>query len=109
MTVTGNVAGDPRTAEVGSNKVCNFTILSNSKKGGEDIVSAVDVAVWGKRAEVAATYIKKGSLVTATGTGHLEVYESKSKGDSRCKAVMNASDFTLPPAPPRGGGGGSDL
>lgn len=97
ITVTGYVASDPRVGEVGSNKVCNFTILSNSKKSGEDITSAVDVAVWGKRADVAATYIKKGSLVTATGTGHLEAYESKAKGDVRPKVVMSASDFTLPP------------
>jgi len=95
ITVTGNVASDPRSAEVGGNTVTNFTVLSNSKVKGEDKVSAVDVAVWGKRSEVASTYIKKGSLVTVTGTGHVEIYEGKSGPGA--KISMQAADFTLPP------------
>lgn len=97
ITVTGNVAGDPRTNTVGGTDVTNFTILSNSKVKGEDVTSAVDVAVWGKRAEIAARYIKKGSLVTAAGTGYIEIYEGKSGPGA--KGVMQASDFTLPPKP----------
>jgi single-strand DNA-binding protein len=97
ITVTGNVAGDPRTAKVGDTEVCNFTVLSNSKHKGEDVTSAADVAVWGKRAEVAARYIKKGSLVTVAGTGHIEIYEGKSGPGA--KIAMQASDFTLPPKP----------
>lgn len=97
ITVTGNVAADPRVNTVGANEVCNLTILSNSKKGGEDITTAVEAAIWGKRSEVASKYIKKGSLVTVTGTGYVETYEHK--GEHRAKISMNASDFTLPPKP----------
>jgi single-stranded DNA-binding protein len=97
VVVTGNVARDPMVSEVSGNQVCNFTVLSNGKKGTEEIVSAVDVAVWGKRAEVAAKYIRKGSLVTVSGTGHVETYEGKSGPGS--KITLNASDFTLPPKP----------
>lgn len=98
ITVTGNVAADPRVNTVSGTEVCNFTILSNTKKGGEDVTSAVDVAIWGKRSEVAAKYIKKGSLVTAAGTGSIETFESKD-GEARAKISLNASDFTLPPKP----------
>lgn len=101
ITVTGRVARDPRTATVSGTEVTNFTILSNSRVKGEDKTSAVDIAVWGRRAETAAQYIKKGSLVTATGTGHVEVYEGGANGPSG-KIVMNASDFTLPPRPKSG-------
>lgn len=97
VTVTGNVARDPRTSSVNGADVCNFTILSNSRKGTEDVTSAVDCAVWGKRAKVAETYIKKGSLVTATGTGHVEGYEGSSGPGA--KITLNVSDFTLPPRP----------
>ena len=97
VTVTGNVAADPRMNTVGASEVANFTILSNSRKSGEDITTAVDVAVWGKRAETVSKYIHKGSLVTVTGTGHIELYEGK-KGPG-AKVSMNASDFTLPPKP----------
>ena len=97
ITVTGNVAGDPRTGNAGGTEVCNFTVLSNTKVKGEDVTTAVDVAVWGKRAEIAARYIKKGSLVTVAGTGHIEIYEGKSGPGA--KGVMQAADFTLPPKP----------
>jgi single-strand DNA-binding protein len=97
ITVTGNVASDPRTNTVSGTEVTNFTILSNSKSKGEDVTSAVDVSVWGKRAEVAARYIKKGSLVTVAGTGHIEIYEGKSGPGA--KIAMQAADFTLPPKP----------
>ena len=97
ITVTGNVASDPRTNTVGTNDVCNFTVLSNSKKSGEDITTAVEVAVWGKRSEVASKYIKKGSLVTVAGTGHVETYEHNV--EHRAKISMSAADFTLPPKP----------
>lgn len=104
VVVTGNVARDPVMSEVSGNQVCNFTVLSNSKRKGEDHVSAVDVAVWGKRAETAFTYIKLGSLVTVAGSGVVEAYEGKSGPGA--KISVNASDFTLPP---RAKAGADDL
>jgi single-strand DNA-binding protein len=99
VTVTGNVARDPRLSEAGGTQVCNFTILSNSKIKGEDVATAVDIAIWGKRAETAAKYIKKGSLVTALGSSHIETYE-RGNGEFGAKLSMpSCSDFTLPPKP----------
>jgi single-strand DNA-binding protein len=98
VTVTGHVASDPRINTVGETEVANFTVYSNFKKGGEDITTAVDCAVWGKRSEVAGNYIKKGSLVTVSGSGYVEVYE-KRDGTPGSKISMNVSDFTLPPKP----------
>ncbi len=101
VTVTGHVAREPRTGEAGGTPVTNFTILTNTKVKGEDKVSAVDVAIWGKRSETAAKYITKGSLVSATGTGFVEAYEGANGIGG--KIVMNCFDFTLPPKPKSGG------
>ena len=98
INVTGNVASDPRTNTVGASEVCNFTIISNSKKAGEDVTSAVDCAVWGKRSEVAAKYIKKGSLVSVAGSGTIEAF-TRTNGEPGAKISCNVSDFTLPPKP----------
>lgn len=98
VTVTGRLAGDPRVNAVKGNDVANFTILSNSRKGSEDVTTAVDVAVWGKRSETVAKYFKKGSMVTVTGTGHIETFE-RSNGELGAKLSIQGADFTLPPKP----------
>jgi single-strand DNA-binding protein len=96
ITAVGNLASDPRTATVGDNEVANFTILCNKKIKGEDVTTAVDCSVWGKRAAVAANYLFKGSQVTVSGEGHVETYE-RNNGLSGSKIVLRVSDFALPP------------
>ena len=100
ITAVGNLASDPRTATVasavGDNEVANFTILCNKKIKGEDVTTAVDCSVWGKRAAVAANYLFKGSQVTVSGEGHVETYE-RNNGSSGSKIVLRVSDFALPP------------
>lgn len=96
VVVAGYVAADPRSSSAGGTDVTNFSVLSNTKIKGEDTVTEVDVAVWGKRAETAAKYIKKGSLVTVAGSGHIVTFERKD-GSPGAKIALNASDFTLPP------------
>lgn len=98
VTITGRLADDPRVNQVSGNDVANFTVLSNSRKGSEDVVTAADVAVWGKRSEIAAKYLKKGSLVTVAGTGNVETFERRN-GETGAKLRLQAFDFTLPPKP----------
>lgn len=97
LTVSGHLVADPRTNTVNGSDVTNFTIINNGRKGGEDIATSVDCAVWGKKAEVAAKYLKKGSLVVVAGEGHVETYEGKSGPGA--KIALNVNSFDLPPKP----------
>jgi single-strand DNA-binding protein len=98
ITAVGNLAADPRSNTVGQTEVTNFTILVNKKMKDQEYVTAVDCAVWGARAAVAAQYLTKGDRVTVAGDAHAETFERKD-GSAACKIVLRVSDFTLPTRP----------
>ena len=86
-TVVGYVAKDPE--QKGSGPL-SFSIPVS--KGKDKPTTWVRVSVWGKTAEYVSQYIRKGSLVTASGTMELREYESaKGKGFS---LELNASSVT---------------
>lgn len=95
ILAVGNLAADPRTDATGSSEVTNFTLLVNKKNKGQEIVTAIDCAVWGSRAAVAAQYLTKGARITVTGSGHAETFDRRD-GSVGCKIVCYVSDFTLP-------------
>lgn len=98
ITAVGNLAADPRSNTVGQTDVTNFTILVNKKMKDQEYVTAVDCAVWGARASVAAQYLTKGDRVTVAGDAHAETFERKD-GSTGCKIVLRVTDFTLPARP----------
>jgi single-strand DNA-binding protein len=98
ITAVGNLAADPRSNTVGQTDVTNFTILVNKKMKDQEYVTAVDCAVWGARAAVAAQYLTKGDRVTVAGDAHAETFERKD-GSTGCKIVLRVTDFTLPARP----------
>jgi single-strand DNA-binding protein len=98
ITAVGNLAADPRSNTVGQTDVTNFTILVNKKMKDQEYVTAVDCAVWGARAAVAAQYLTKGDKITVAGDAHAETFERKD-GSTGCKIVLRVSDFTLPARP----------
>jgi len=86
-TVVGYVAKDPEQRGTGP---LSFSIPVS--KGKDKPTTWVRVSVWGKAAEYVQNYIRKGSLVTASGTMELREYESaKGKGFS---LELNASSVT---------------
>jgi single-strand DNA-binding protein len=95
ITACGRLAADPRNNTAGNTEVTNFTLLVNKKTKDAEHVTAIDCAVWGARAAVAAQYLTKGAQVTVAGDAHAETYERKD-GATACKLVLRVSDFTLP-------------
>jgi single-strand DNA-binding protein len=78
-TVTGYVAKDPEAKANG--KAVGFSIPVS--KGKDQPTTWVRVTAWGKTAEFVSQYVKKGSLVTCSGSIELREYESaKGKGTS---------------------------
>ncbi|MCC6567519.1 MAG: single-stranded DNA-binding protein [Chloroflexi bacterium] len=62
--VTGFVGSDPQVREVGEQRVASFSVaVSRKNRAGEKLTLWVRVNCWNKLADIAAQYVRKGSLV----------------------------------------------
>lgn len=68
VQIAGRLGKDPETRFTPSGqKVTNFNVAVNQRKGKEDVTIWVRVTVWGERFDKMLTHIKKGSGVIITG------------------------------------------
>ncbi|MEM2786561.1 MAG: single-stranded DNA-binding protein [Candidatus Nitrosotenuis sp.] len=100
IILIGNLGRDPelRYTPQGT-AVCNFSVAVNERwqdSGGnqQEKTTWFRVTVWGKRAEVANQYLKKGSQVYVEGRLSVREYNDRS-GAVRTSLDINASDFQL--------------
>ena len=64
----GNLCRDPELRSYDGGKIVNITIACNEKrKGHDDIVEYMRISFFGKLAEIAGQYLKKGSQVYIEG------------------------------------------
>jgi single-strand DNA-binding protein len=66
MQVTGFVGSDPQVKTVGEQQVASFSVAVNRKNDAKKQTLWVRVNCWNKLADVAAQYVRKGSLVQVT-------------------------------------------
>jgi single-strand DNA-binding protein len=67
MQITGFVGSDPQVRQVGEQSVAAFSVaVSRKNRAGEKQTLWVRVNCWNKLSDVAAQYVKKGSLVQVT-------------------------------------------
>ncbi|MBK9748873.1 MAG: single-stranded DNA-binding protein [Chloroflexi bacterium] len=67
MQVTGFVGSDPQVRQVGEQSVASFSVaVSRKNRAGEKQTLWVRVNCWNKLSDVAAQYVRKGSLVQVT-------------------------------------------
>jgi single-strand DNA-binding protein len=67
MQVTGYVGSDPQVRQVGEQNVASFSVaISRKNRNGDKQTVWVRVNCWNKLSDVAAQYVRKGSLVQVT-------------------------------------------
>lgn len=91
ITAHGNLGKDPELKNVGQNQVASFSLAVRT---GKDETTWMNCAVWGKRAQTAAEYLRKGAKITIAGQGKLESYIKD--GVEKHSLKVNVTDFTLP-------------
>ena len=84
---------DVRYFESGST-VANFTLAVNRISRGDE-PDWFNLEVWGKQAQIAADYIKKGSLVGITGSFKIDSWKDKNTGEDRFKPVVRVDRLNL--------------
>lgn len=66
----------------------------------------VDVTLWGRTAEIAGEYLKKGRPVLIEGRLQLDTWDDKQSGQKRSKLKVVGDGLQLLGSRPGGGGGG---
>ena len=84
---------DVRYFESGS-IVANFTLAVNRRSKDEE-PDWFNIEIWGKQAQIAADYVKKGSLIGVTGSFKIDRWKDKSSGDDRFKPVIRVDRLNL--------------
>jgi len=84
---------DVRYFESGST-VANFTIAVN-RISRSDEPDWFNLEVWGKQAQIAADYVKKGSLIGITGSFKIDSWKDKNTGEDRFKPVVRVDRLNL--------------
>jgi single-strand DNA-binding protein len=95
ITLVGHAGRDPeiRFFESGT-VVANFTVAVN-KPGRDEPPDWFNIEIWGKQAQVAADYVRKGSLVGIVGRMTSEQWSDRSTGEVRSKPLVKAERLAL--------------
>ena len=94
-TFTGRAGKDPEVRYFESGKmVAEFRIAVDGWKRDEKPLW-LNLKIWGKIADVAANYVRKGSMIAVSGQLENETWTDKGSGEERSKIVLNVKDLTL--------------
>ncbi len=111
VMLMGNLTRDPEirytpkgtaVCEIGMAINRNFTAENGEKR---EEVTFVDVTLWGRQAEIAGEYLKKGRPVFIEGRLQLDTWDDKQSGAKRSKLRVVAEGMQFLGS--RDGGGGS--
>lgn len=113
ISLVGRAGRDPETRFLDTGMcVANLSLAVNGHSR-DDAPLWFNLEVWGKQAQVAADYVRKGSLIGVVGSLKEDKWTDRQSGEERKKLVVNVQRLELlGPRPDRDGGataaGGSD-
>jgi single-strand DNA-binding protein len=112
VLLLGNLTRDPEVrytpkgsavADLGIAVNRQYTLDTGEKR---EEVTFVDVTFWGRTAEVAGEYLKKGRSVFIEGRLQLDTWDDKQSGQKRSKLKVIGEMMQMLGGRPGGGGGG---
>lgn len=113
VILLGNLTRDPEvrytpkgTAVTDLGLAVNRTYTADNGEKREE-VTFVDVTFWGRTAEVAGEYLKKGRPVFVEGRLQLDSWDDKTSGQKRTKLKVIGENMQMLGSP-RGGAGGDE-
>lgn len=96
VNLVGRAGRDPdvRYFESGS-VVCKFAIAVDRRSRNSDQPDWFNLEMWGKTAEVAANYVRKGSLIGVSGSLKLDHWNDRATGAARSSPVIRVDRLEL--------------
>jgi len=95
VTLIGRVGQDPelRYFETG-NSLASFSLAINRPSKNKE-TDWFDIKLWGRQAEIAGEYVRKGSLVGIVGQIDWDSWNDKTSGDLVTKPIISATELRL--------------
>ncbi|MBE9180248.1 single-stranded DNA-binding protein [Oculatella sp. LEGE 06141] len=96
VTLVGRAGRDPDVKYFESGTVvCNLTLAVDRRRRNSEEPDWFSLEIWGKTAEIAANYVRKGSLVGITGSLKFDYWQDRSTGAERSKPVIRVDRLEL--------------
>ncbi|MBW4652025.1 MAG: single-stranded DNA-binding protein [Kaiparowitsia implicata GSE-PSE-MK54-09C] len=96
VTLVGRAGRDPDVKYFESgNVVCNLTLAVSRRSRNSDEPDWFALEIWGKTAQIAADYVRKGSLIGVTGTLKFDYWQDRGTGVERSKPVIRVDRLDL--------------
>jgi single-strand DNA-binding protein len=94
VSFVGRAGRDPEIKYFESGSVvANLTLAVNRRK--DEDPDWFNLEIWGKTAQVAADYVRKGSLIGVTGSIRIEKWNDRTTGEQRSKPVVRVDRLEL--------------
>lgn len=96
VTLVGRVGQNPdvKYFESGS-VVCKLTLAVNRQTRNSDEPDWFNLEIWGKTAQIAENYVRKGSLIGVTGSLKFEHWQDRATGANRSRPVIRVDRLDL--------------
>lgn len=96
VTLVGRVGGDPdiKYFESGSVK-CRLTLAVNRRNRDGEQTDWFNLELWGKTAEVAGNYVRKGKQIAVKGSLKFDTWSDRNTGASRSSPVIQVDRLEL--------------
>ena len=96
VTLIGRAGRDPDVKYFESGAVvCSFSLAVDRRSRNSDEPDWFELKVWGKTAQVAADYVRKGKQICVVGALTFEHWIDRNTGANRSKPVIQVSNLEL--------------
>jgi len=95
VTLVGRAGRDPEVRYFESGTVVANLTMAVNRRNREDEPDWFNLEIWGKQAQVAADYVKKGSLIGISGSFKLDSWKDRNTGEDRNKPVVRVDRLEL--------------
>ncbi|MEA5510196.1 single-stranded DNA-binding protein [Crocosphaera sp. UHCC 0190] len=96
VNLVGRAGRDPEVRYFESGTVlCTLTLAVNRRSSKSDEPDWFNLKIWGKTAEIAANYVKKGSLIGIQGSLEIETWTDRNTGTNRSSPVIRVDRLDL--------------
>ncbi|MGK7872163.1 MAG: single-stranded DNA-binding protein [Xenococcaceae cyanobacterium] len=96
VNLVGRAGADPEVKYFESGSVlCRLSLAVNRRTSKTDKPDWFNLEIWGKTAQVAENYVRKGSLIGIQGALKIETWSDRNTGANRSKPVIKVDRLDL--------------